>query len=121
MDKSFLLEHYDEILQLLNCLKIGVYITDGDGNTLLVNDESCKTGGLSRSEVNGKNMRALVESGFVKESISLKTLASHKVEHMLQDLGDGGKVYATSHPVFHDGKIDLVINNRKRHHGDGNH
>jgi PAS domain S-box-containing protein len=109
MDKSFLLEHYDEILQLLNCLKIGVYITDGDGNTLLVNDESCKTGGLSRSEVNGKNMRALVESGFVKESISLKTLASHKVEHMLQDLGDGGKVYATSHPVFHDGKIDLVI------------
>ncbi len=109
MDKSFLLENYHEILELLNCLKIGVYITDGEGNTLLVNDESCKTGGLSRNEVTGKNMRALEASGFVKESITLKTLASQKAEHMLQDLGDGGKVYATSHPFFRDGKIDLVI------------
>lgn len=109
MDKSFLVENINEVLELLNSLKIGVYITDGEGTTLLVNDESCKTGGLTRSEVMGINMRTLEESGFIKESITLKTLASHKEEHMIQDLGDGGKVYATSHPIFHDGKIDLVV------------
>ena len=109
MNKEFLVENLNEVLELLNCLKIGVYITDGEGTTLLVNDESCKTGGLTRSEVMGINMRTLEESGFIKESITLKTLASHKEEHMIQDLGDGGKVYATSHPTFNDGKIDLVV------------
>lgn len=109
MDKSFLLKNYDEVLEFVNCLKIGVYITDGKGNTLLVNDESCKTGGLSREEVMGKNMADLEKLGFVKESVALKTLKSQKVEHMVQDLGDGGKVYVTSHPVFVNGKIDLII------------
>lgn len=109
MDKAFLVENLNEVLELLNSLKIGVYITDGEGTTLLVNDESCKTGGLTRREVMGINMRTLEESGFIKESITLKTLASHKEEHMIQDLGDGGKVYATSHPIYNDGKIDLVV------------
>lgn len=109
MDKSFLIKNYDKILDFLNCLKIGVYVTDGEGTTLLVNDESCKTGGLSREEVMGKNMVDLVESGFIRESVTLKTMKTHNVEHMLQDLGDGGKVYVTSHPFFVDGKIDLII------------
>ncbi len=109
IDKRFLLQHLDRILELLNSLSVGVYITDGEGNTLLVNDESCRTGGLSREEVLGKNMRELERSGFVKESITLRTLASGRDQSMLQDLGDGGTVYTTSHPIFRDGRIDLVI------------
>ncbi|MDD4592291.1 MAG: sigma 54-interacting transcriptional regulator [Parabacteroides sp.] len=109
INKTFFLDHQEEILALLNSLKVGVYITDGEGNTLLVNDESCRTGGLSREEVMGKNMHELEQSGFVKKSITLKTLASQKGETMLQDLGDGGVVYTTSYPIFKEGKIDLVV------------
>ena len=109
VDKEFLLQNQSKLLDLFNSLSVGVYITDGEGNTLLVNDESCRTGGLSREEVTGKNMRELEESGFVKESITLKTLANRKAQSMLQDLGDGGVVYTSSHPVFRDEKIDLVI------------
>jgi PAS domain S-box-containing protein len=109
IDKHFLRENEEEIFELLNSLKVGVYITDEEGNTLFVNDESCRTGGLTREEVIGKNMKELQESGFVKESISLKTLASQKGENILQDLGDGGVVYATSHPIFKDGTIKLVV------------
>ena len=105
--KEFLLQNQSKLLDLFNSLSVGVYITDGEGNTLLVNDESCRTGGLSREEVIGKNMRELEESGFVKESITLKTLANRKAQSMLQDLGDGGVVYTNSHPVFYDGKIDF--------------
>lgn len=109
VDKEFLVQNQSKLLDLFNSLSVGVYITDGEGNTLLVNDESCRTGGLSREEVTGKNMRELEESGFVKESITLKTLANRKAQSMLQDLGDGGVVYTSSHPVFRDEKIDLVI------------
>lgn len=109
VDKTFVHNYYQEILELMNTLKVGVFITDGEGNTLLVNDESCRTGGLTREEVVGKNMKELEASGFVKESITLKTLSSQKNETMLQDLGDGGVVYTASHPVFRDGKIALVI------------
>lgn len=109
MDKIKLWEDSQDILELLNCLKVGVFITDDEGTTLMVNNESCRTGGLSREETVGKNMRELEKSGFVKESVSLKTLASQKEEHMIQDLGDGGKVFVTAYPVFKDGKINYVV------------
>ena len=48
MYRQFIEDNYDKMSEILNCLKIGVYITDGEGNTLLLNDESCKTGGLTR-------------------------------------------------------------------------
>ena len=109
MDKDFFKEQYEDLLELVNCLKVGVYITDGEGNTLIVNDESCKTGSLTREEVTGKNMRDLERLGFVKESISLKVLRSMKEEYMIQDLGDGGKVFVTGQPVIKDGEVKFVI------------
>ena len=54
MYKDFIKKNYKILLDILNCLKVGVYITDGDGNTVFLNDESCKTGGLTREEVLGK-------------------------------------------------------------------
>ena len=67
MYKKFVEKNYKELLDILNCLKVGVYITDGNGKTLLLNDESCKTGGLERSETVGKNMRELERMGFIEE------------------------------------------------------
>ena len=109
INKDYVIQNYEKLLELLNNITVGVYITDGGGNTLLVNDESCRTGGLSREDVMGKNMAELEASGFVKESITLKTLASNQPETMLQHLGDGGVVYASSSPIFEQGKIVLVI------------
>lgn len=80
MYKKFIDKNYSDLLEILNCLKVGVYITDGKGNTLFLNDESCKTGGLTRGETIGKNMRELEEMGYVEESVSLKVLESNKEE-----------------------------------------
>ena len=60
-----------------------------------MNDESCKTGGLTREEVLGKNMKELEEMRFVENSASLKVLESGKSEEIIQNLGDGDKVYVT--------------------------
>lgn len=109
MYKKFIKDHYGEILDILNCLKVGVYITDGKGKTLFLNDESCKTGGLTREEVLGKNMKELENMGFVADSVTLKTLQSGKQEEIIQSLGDGGKVYVTGMPLYDNNKIELVI------------
>lgn len=109
MYKKFIDKNYSDLLEILNCLKVGVYITDGKGNTLFLNDESCKTGGLTRGETIGKNMRELEEMGYVEESVSLKVLESNKEESLIQNLGDGDKVFVTGTPLFHREDIDVVI------------
>lgn len=109
MYKRFINEHYDELLDILNCLKVGVYITDGKGDTLFLNDESCRTGGLTREEVLGRNMQELEQMGFIENSASLKVLKSGMQEDLIQELGDGDKVYVTGIPLIHKGKIDVVI------------
>ena len=109
MYKKFVEKNYKELLDILNCLKVGVYITDGNGKTLLLNDESCKTGGLERSETVGKNMRELERMGFIEESVSLKTIESGKEEMIIQNLGDGDKVYVTGTPLKSDRGIDVVV------------
>ncbi len=109
MDKKFIKNHYKALMEIFNCLKVGVYITDGKGDTLFLNDESCKTGGLTREEVLGKNMKELEDMGFIADSVTLKTLKSGEEEEIIQNLGDGDKVYVTGTPLYKDGKIQLVI------------
>lgn len=114
MNREFVVRNYHELLAILNCVKVGVYITDGDGNTIMLNDESSKTGGLTREEVLGKNMRELEAVGFVEDSITLKTLSSGAEENMIQNLGDGGKIYVTGVPLYNDGNnISLIISTER--------
>lgn len=107
--KDFIDAHYNVLLDIFNCLKIGVYITDGKGNTLFLNDESCRTGGLMRKDVLGKNMVELEQMGFVDNSVSLKSLHSGKVEELIQNLGDGDKVYVSGVPLYHENNVDIVV------------
>lgn len=109
MYKDFIDAHYNVLLDIFNCLKIGVYITDGKGNTLFLNDESCRTGGLMRKDVLGKNMAALEEMGFVDNSVSLEVLKSGQAEELIQNLGDGDKVYVTGVPLRHDNNVDIIV------------
>ncbi len=60
MGYKLIKEHYDELLEILDCIKVGIYITDGNGNTVMLNKESEKTGGMTREELLGKNMRELI-------------------------------------------------------------
>lgn len=106
---KFLINNYPEILEFLNCLKVGVFVTDGKGDVLLVNDESCSTGGLTRGEIVGKNMKDLEDIGFTEDTIIWKVLEGGKTESHVEKLGDGGQVYVTGTPLYDGNKIDLVI------------
>ena len=102
-------EYIDELDEILDCINVGIYITDGNGKTLTLNHESEKTGSLTKNQVIGVNMKELVEKGFVKESATLKALSSGKQESFIQDLGDGGRVFITGTPFYRNNKIEFVL------------
>ena len=52
----------------------GIYITDGNANTLKVNRAYERITGIKREEVLGKNMRDLVASGTFDRSVSLEVI-----------------------------------------------
>ena len=42
----FIRENYDTFLEIIDCMKIGVWITDGRGIVVIVNEQSVKRGGI---------------------------------------------------------------------------
>ena len=107
---EFLQKNYDVMMKIINCMRVGVWITDGDGNVVMVNDESINTGGLTRRELIGRNMTELIDIGYVlNESSVLNAIESGKEESIIQEEGEGCVSLAVSVPLFYEGKIDLVI------------
>ena len=80
---EFIRENYEMLLGIVDHMHIGVWITDGEGQVLMVNNESVKTGGLKRDEVIGRNMRELIEMGYIMESSALKAISSKREESVV--------------------------------------
>ena len=109
-EKTLIEEHYRELLNIMDTLKVGVFITDGQGNVLMVNKESERTGGgMNLDEILGKNMEYLQKVGYVDESSVLKAIESGEECRMIQKLADGGSLYVTAVPYIRDGDVELVI------------
>ncbi len=91
----------------------GLYITDGDANTLMINQAYERIAGIKRDEILGKNMRDLVASGVIDRSVSVEVIEKKKPVTIMQELRNGKKVLVTGSPVFDkDGEaIVLVVTN----------
>lgn len=107
--KDFFNNNYDTLLKIFNCIGVGVYIVDDQADTIMINDESEKTGGLKRDQLIGKSMAELIAQGYVTESASLKALKSGKEEILVQEMGEGGYIYIQAIPLNNDGKIEMVL------------
>lgn len=106
---EFLNENYDTLLDIFNCMRVGVWITDSSGEVLMVNDESMKAGGLQRREVIGKNMNELIEMGYIAESSALNAINEGREEMVIEEMGEGGYCVATSIPLRYRGELDLIV------------
>jgi len=92
----------------------GIYVTDGEANTLFANKSYEIISGLDRDSVIGKNMRDLVEGGVISISGSLHALESGQPFTSEQVFSTGKRAYIISTPVFNEeGKIVLVVTNVK--------
>ncbi|MEA1961591.1 MAG: sigma 54-interacting transcriptional regulator [Bacillota bacterium] len=88
----------------------GLYMTDGEGNTLRLNKGFERITGLSAEECVGRNMADLVKEGIYSRSGTLIALEQRQRITTTLETKTGKTVLATSNPIFDDDdNIILVV------------
>jgi PAS domain S-box-containing protein len=109
IDKSLT---YEEIDALIESSYDGLYITDGNANTIKINRAYERITGLKREKLLGKNMRELVEKGIFDNSVTLEVLKKRRPVTIMQNVMGNKKVMVSGNPIFdRAGKIILVVTN----------
>lgn len=93
--------HVEDYLEaVLDNFHDGIYITDREANTVYLNHSYELISGLRKSEMIGKNMKDLVETGVVSMSGTLSVLQSGEPMTSEQIFRTGKRAVITSTPVF---------------------
>lgn len=100
------------INDILNSSYDGIYITDGEANTIMVNKAYERITGIKIEELIGRNMNDLVKEGYISKSATLLVLRDGKTNTIEQNFKTGKKALVTATPVFNnDGDITMVVTN----------
>jgi PAS domain S-box-containing protein len=92
----------------------GLFITDGSGLILKLNKSSERLNGHIIREVIGKNIRDLVDEGYIDRSVTLEVLKRKTPLTIMQKLKNGKRIIVTGIPVFNEkGQIDFVVTNER--------
>jgi len=109
-------ENYLDFREITNHLHDGIYISNGDGNTIFVNDAYVKSTGVSRSEIIGRNVKDILNEGkLYKGAVTMEVIKNRKaISSMGLIIKNNKEVLVTGNPIFDEsGNIKLVvINNR---------
>ena len=108
------LEHTKELTAELNAIIEssfdGIYVTDGQGQTIRVNKAYERITGLQRQDVLNRTMRELVDEGFYNQSVTLRVLETQRPESLLQSVRTGKTVMVTGTPIFdRPNHVSLVV------------
>lgn len=105
-------EAYDRLRDIVDSSHDGIFITDGQANTLWVNPAYLSISGLQEADVLGKNMWDLEKSGIVSRSGTILAIAQRKPVTLEQTFRTGKRALITSTPSFGDqGDIKMVVTN----------
>ena len=104
---DFLAKHFECIL---DALPDGVFISDVAGITLRINRMYEQLTGLKQEEVQGKQVRALVENGIFDRVLNPEIVRTDKPATHIQQLRNGKKLVLSGFPVFDEsGTLCLVV------------
>lgn len=93
------------IRALIECIDDGIFITDGEGNVIDLNEESL---GLNkREDIVGRNMRDLVKEGIYKDSVALHVIREKRPISVVQH--EETKLVTTAIPFMEDGEVKMVV------------
>lgn len=99
-----------ELDAIIESVSDGIYITDGNADTIRINSSYEKITGIKSEEVLGKNMAELVEKGVFSESVTFKVLEKRAPVSVMHEIKTGQTVLSTGHPVFNEeGEIVRVV------------
>ncbi len=103
---------WDNMDEVIESSYDGIYITDGNANTLRINKAYERITGLKREEMIGRNMVDLVNEKYVSKSATLLVLENRSVNTIQQNFKTGKKALVTGTPIFSDdGRITMVVTN----------
>jgi len=93
----------------------GIWLCDGNGKIININEASEKINAIKAKDVVGKNVREIVQEGLVDRSATLEVLETQRQVSLLQYLKKTNKyLLVTGTPVFDkDGRISLVVVNER--------
>lgn len=101
----------EEVLEALNLYyKESIFITDGNGNVIFVNEEGARRLGAPRAELIHKNVLQLVEEGVYDNSTSITAIQTKK--DAVSALTYKSKDSSISHsiPILDDdGNVEMVV------------
>ncbi|ADO77692.1 sigma 54-interacting transcriptional regulator [Halanaerobium praevalens] len=99
-----------ELDAIIESVSDGIYITDGNADTIRINSSYEKITGIKSEEVLGKNMEELVEKGVFSESVTFKVFEERAPVSVMHEIKTGQTVLSTGHPVFNEeGEIVRVV------------
>lgn len=104
---------------ILESMHDGIYLTDGNGYTLYINDAYTKISGINKERVIGKHATQLMSEGLYLDSASLQVIEQKKTVSMIDHFKDGkqnriegNQCILTANPVYDNkGNIVRVITN----------
>ncbi|ACU89678.1 sigma-54 interaction domain-containing protein [Desulfomicrobium baculatum] len=95
---------------ILDALPDGVFVSDVSGITLRVNRMYEQLTGLTQEQVQGKQVRALVENGVFDKVLNPEIVRTGKPATHVQQLQNGKKLVLSGFPVFDEsGALRLVV------------
>lgn len=90
----------------------GMYITDGNANTIFINKSYERITGLKREDLLGHNMADLVSRGIISEATSFWVLKNKVPKTVHQTFNTGKSALVTSTPFFDEsGEIQMIVSN----------
>ena len=98
------------IESILDSLPDGVFISDAEGISLRVNAMYEQLTGLKQEQIEGKNVRSLMEDGVFDCILNPEIVRSNKPTTRVQRLKNGKKLVLSGFPVFDaQGTLRLVV------------
>lgn len=102
-------DHAHYLEAIIENIYDGLYITDGNADTLMVSGAYERITGIRRGELIGRNMRELVARGVIDRSVSLEVIEKKQPVTMVQELRGGKKILVTGNPVFDKEGRDILL------------
>ena len=98
-----------ELDTIIDSSSDGLFVCDADANVIRMNPASEKIHKLKATKIVGRNMRELIENGFIDRSAALEASREKRRISLLQNK-DGRKLMSIATPVFDDqGELIRVV------------
>ena len=109
------MDNYLDFKEISNNLYDGIYISNGQGVTIFVNDAYVRNTGIKREQLIGRTVKEITEEGLYKGAVTMDIIEKKEpINSLGKSLVNNKDVLVSGTPIFDDeGNVKLVvINNR---------